>query len=342
MKIKRIIIMMSFFIIPVLFLGVPNNATAKTVKLTYSNFFPPSHIQSKLAESWCKEVEKRTKGQVKVQYYPAGTLTKAKQCYDGVVNGISDIGFSVLAYSRGRFPVLGVVDLPMGYPSGVVATAVANKVYNKFQPKEFNDVKVMFFHAHGPGLFFTKKKAVRTIGDLRGLKLRATGNAAKIVRAAGGTPVAMSMPDSYQSIQKGVVNGGVYPFEANKGWRMGEVVDYGTAAYSIAYTTTFFVVMNKRKWKKLSSSSQRAITAINKKYAEEHGKAWDKSDMDGIKYFLSQGNQIIGLDKKESAKWVKKVSPIIDGYKKVLNKKRLNGNEIVNYTKKVLAQEIKK
>ena len=66
-------------------------AHAETVKLTYSNFFPPTHIQSKLAESWCQEVEKRTNGQVKVEYYAGQTLTKAKQVYDGVVDEVRNI-----------------------------------------------------------------------------------------------------------------------------------------------------------------------------------------------------------------------------------------------------------
>ncbi len=85
---------------------------AKTIKLTYSIFFPPAHGQCQAAMSWAKEIEKRTNGQVEIQVFPAGTLTKAKQCYDGVVNGISDIGMSVFAYTRGRFPVMEALDLP--------------------------------------------------------------------------------------------------------------------------------------------------------------------------------------------------------------------------------------
>lgn len=331
---KKRSLISSLLVLSLFVLGIPSSALA--LKLTYSNFFPPTHIQSQLAESWCKAVEKATNGEVTVEYYPGGTLTKAPQTYDGVVQGISDVGLSVLAYSRGRFPVLGTIDLPMGYSSGVVATQVANKVYKKFMPKEFDDVQVMFFHAHGPGLFFTAKRPVRKLEDLKGLKLRATGNAAKIVKAAGGTPVAMSMPDSYQSIQKGVVDGGVYPFETNKGWRMAEVVDYGTAAYSIAYSTTFFVVMNKSKWQKISPQSQKAIMAINEEWITKHGEAWDSSDVEGIKYFLNQGNQIIGLDKYEAAKWEKAVQPIIDDYVKVLNDKGLDGDAIVSYTRETL------
>ena len=204
------------------------NADAASVKLTYSNFFPPAHIQSKLAETWCKEVEKRTNGAVVVEYFPGQTLTKARQVYDGVVEGISDVGFSVLAYTRGRFPVISAVDLPLGYTSGTVATKVVNAVYNKFKPKELLDTQVMYLHAHGPGLIHTKDKPVRKMGDMKGLKFRGHGTSALVVKALGGTPVPKPMPETYQMLQKGVVNGAVYPFEANKGWKLGEVTNFAT------------------------------------------------------------------------------------------------------------------
>jgi TRAP-type C4-dicarboxylate transport system, periplasmic component len=118
----------------VLGLSAPAMA-AGPVKLSYSNFFPPTHVQSILAEEWCREVEKRSGGQVVIDYYPAGTLTKPKDCYDGVVQRISDIGLSALGYTKGRFPVLSGVDLPMGYTSGVQATTLANAVYEQFKPR---------------------------------------------------------------------------------------------------------------------------------------------------------------------------------------------------------------
>jgi len=159
---RKIFLFLAFAFIGLAFIvtGV-TTAEAKTLKLTYSCFFPPTHVQSKLAESWCKEVENRTNGRIKVEYYPGGTLTKAKQCYDGAVEGISDLGLSCLAYTGGRFPVMSAVDLPLGYTSGKVATEVVNSVYKKFKPKELLDTKVMYLHAHGPGLVHTKGKAVK-------------------------------------------------------------------------------------------------------------------------------------------------------------------------------------
>jgi len=311
-------------------------AQAGPIKLTYSNFFPPGHIQSKLAEAWCQEVEKRTKGEVVVEYFPGQTLSKANQVYDGVVEGISDIGFSVLAYTRGRFPVMAAVDLPLGYTSGIVATKVVNAVYDKFQPKELMDSKVMYLHAHGPGLIHTKDKPVRKLEDMKGLKFRGHGTSALVVEALGGTPVPKPMPETYQMLQKGVVDGAVYPFEANKGWRLGEVTNFCTADYSAAYTTSFFVVMNKDKWNSISAANQKIIEQINKEWIIKHGDAWDASDAEGIVFFLNQGGQIIGLDGKEAERWKKAVAPIISDFAADMTQKGFNGTELVDFTIKTL------
>jgi TRAP-type transport system periplasmic protein len=304
-------------------------ALAKSIQLTYSIFLPPSHIQAQLAQAWCHEVEARTEGRVKIQFFPGQTLTKADQTYESVIDGIADIGFSVLGYTRGRFPVISAIDLPFGYPSGIVATAAANELYDKFQPAEFSDTQLMYLHAHGPGFIHTRGKTVRKLEDLKGLKVRSTGNSAQVIQALGGTPVPMSMPEAYQSLQKGVVDGSAHPLEANKGWKLGEVCDYAVSAYSASYTTAFFVVMNKNKWNQLERQDQETITAINRQWAVKHGEAWDISDMEGLRFFLHQGGTLTGLDVKESARWGTAVNPLIEAYAQKLNEKGLQGQEII-------------
>ena len=335
---KRLVLLVPIFLaIVAIPLAGLNTASAADFTLTYSNFFPPTHIQSKLAEAWCQEVEKRTGGKVKVNYFPGQTLTKAKQCYDGTVEGISDLGFSVLAYTRGRFPVMSAVDLPLGYSSGKVATEMVNRVYQKFMPKEFDDVKVMYLHAHGPGLVHTKGKAVRKIEDMKGLKFRGHGTSALVVQALGGTPVPKPMPETYEMLQKGVVEGAVYPFEANKGWKLGEVTDYATCAFSAAYTTSFFVVMNRDKWNSFPADIQKTIEQINAEWIVKHGEAWDTSDMEGIKFFLNQGGQLIGVDDQEQGRWKQAVAPIISQYVTDANQKGVkNAQEIVDFIVKSL------
>jgi TRAP-type C4-dicarboxylate transport system substrate-binding protein len=194
----------------------------------------------------------------------------------------------------------------------------------------------MYLHAHGPGLINTKTRPVRKLEDMKGLKFRAHGTSALAVEALGGTPVPKPMPETYEMLQKGVVDGAVYPLEADKGWKLGEVTRYCTAAFSVAYTTSFFVVMNKAKWNALSPEIQKVIQEINQEWIVKHGEAWDQSDMEGLRFFLNQGGEVIGLDAKESARWKKAVAPVINNYAQDMNKKGFNGQEIVDFTVKTL------
>lgn len=309
------------------------NAEAAPIKMTYSCFFPPTHTNSKLADDWCKEVEKRTGGKVQIAYYPGQTLTKGTQCYDGVVNGLSDVGFSILQYTPGRFPVMDVINLPIGIPSGAVATAIVNEVYDKFNPKELSDTKVMYLHSHGPGLINTKDKPIVKMEDLKGIKIRSHGPTAEMIKCLGGTPVALPMPELYQALQKGVVQGGVFPLEANKGWRLAEVTNYVSACFSTAYGLGFFVVMNKDKWNSLSPDIQKIIEEINVEWTIKQGQAWDDIDFKGVQFLLSKGNTIVGVDPKESARRAEAVKPVMDAYAKDLAAKGLPGKEVLEFVK---------
>ncbi len=306
---------------------------ADPVKLSYSNFFPPTHVQSILAQSWCDEIKKRTDGKVVVQYYPGQTLTKSSQVYDGVVSGLSDIGLALFGYTRGRFPVMEAVDLPLGYTSGMQATKVINEFYNEFKPKELDDTEVMYLHAHGAGLLHTRGKAVRKLEDFKGLKLRGHGTSGHMIQVLGGTPVNLPMPDLYQSLQKGIVDGALYPIETNKGWRMGEVVDYLTMSSSIAYTSSFYVVMNKDKWNSIPADLQKIIRDINAEWVVKHGEAWDESDQIGMDMLKSLNREIITLSDEESLRWQKAIQPVIDGYVATMTKNGFDGQKMVDFLK---------
>jgi TRAP-type C4-dicarboxylate transport system substrate-binding protein len=256
--------------------------------------------------------------------------------YDGVINGLSDIGFSVLGYTRGRFPLMEVVDLPLGYKTGLEATAVANAVYDQFKGKVLNDTQVMYLHAHGPGLLHTKGTAVRKLEDLKGLKIRSHGTSQKVVKALGGTPVAQPMPETYQSLQKGVVDGSVYPLESNKGWKLGEVIDYVTFDFPAAYTTTFFVAMNKDKWNALPEDVKKTISEINKEWIVKHGKAWDESDAEGVTFLKEKNKEIITLDDKEGKRWSDAVKVVLTEYVDNMKKKNLPGQQALDTAQKAL------
>jgi TRAP-type C4-dicarboxylate transport system substrate-binding protein len=310
--------------------ALPALGQTKPIELSYSIFFPAPHKMTVLANEWVKEIEKRTNGRVKITIFPGGTLTPADKCYDGVVKGISDIGMSVLAYTRGKFPLTEVIDLPLGYKKGAAATRLINQYYRQFNPKEFYEVKVLYLHAHGPGILHTKK-AVHRLEDLKGMRIRSTGLSAKVVSALGGIPVAMPMGETYDALQRGMVEGSMAPMEALEGWKWGEVVKFTTEDYGSAYSTGFFVVMNKEKWNALPPDIQKTIEKIDAEWMEKTGKLWDEIDKAGRAFTLKLGNQVISLSQEEDQRWAKAVRPILDEYVNRMQVKGLPGEEALKF-----------
>ena len=317
-------------------------AAEAATSLTYSIFFPPTHAQAKAAETWAKEIEKRSAGRVKISLFPGGTLTPADQCYDGVVKGISDIGMSAFAYTRGRFPQMEALDLPLGYPNGLVATRVANAFHQALKPKALENVKVLYLHAHGPGLLHTKKP-VKTLEDLKGMKIRSTGFSAKVVSALGAVPVAMPQGETYEALSKGIADGTIGPIEVLKGWKQAEVIKSTTDCFDVGYTTVFFVVMNLKKWNALPPDVRKVFEDVSREWIDVHGKAWDDADKEGRAFTKSLGNRIITLSAQESARWKKAVRPTIEEYIRDAEKKGVPGRKsvkeaeglIVKYRKQV-------
>lgn len=315
-------------------------AFAKTWQFNYSVFFPASHGQAQAAESWAKEVETRSGGRIKITVFPGGTLTNAQNCYDGVVGGVSDIGMSVFAYNRGRFPVMEACDLPMGYPDGLTASRAVNAYFKATAPKELDKVKVLYLHAHGPGLLHTQKP-VATLADLKGMKIRSTGLSAKVVEALGAIPVAMPQGSTYEALQKGVVDGTFGPVEVLKGWRQAEVVKSTTLCDAVGYTTAMYVVMNKKRWDALPADLKAILETTSARWVDVHGKAWDDLDNQGMAFSLEKGNGKIALSKEESSAWKKAVKPVVDDYITRTNALGVDGAKMLDTLKALIAGQAK-
>jgi len=301
---------------------------AEVIKLSYSIFFPPTHIQCIVATNWANEIKKRTGGRVQISIFPAGSLTKADQCYEGVTKGVSDLGMSCFAYTRGRFPLMEGLDLPVGYPDGMTATRIANAVVEKYKPAELADTRVLYVHAHGPGIL-ASKKPVKSLADMKGLKVRATGLSAKIVESLGGTPIAMSQPETYEALSKGVVDATLCPIETLKGWKQGEAIDYVVESSAIGYTTAMFVVMNKDKWEKLPADIQKVFEDVSREWIAKHGEAWDQADRESREFVTQLKRQFIHLPESEQARWRLAVKPIFDDYVDKCRGKNLPGESLL-------------
>ncbi|WP_459947508.1 TRAP transporter substrate-binding protein [Desulfocastanea catecholica] len=306
----KIAIFLSIIMMSGLFVGT---AFAK-IKLTFNNYFPPTHMASIMSAEWCQEIEKRTNGEVQFQHFAGGQLLQADKVFDGVVQGIADVGFSNLAYTRGRFPEMEMCDLPLGMPSAWVSSHVAQKYYEKYQPKEFDKAKVMYFSACGPNLISTTTKAVHTLEDLKGQTLRATGRIADTANALGATSRPMGIGETYEAVKKNVISGAMLPLETMKGFRLGEVLKYCTANWQVGNVYTFYAVMNKNKWNKLPDNIKKVFEEVNAEFIEKMAQGWNNIDLAGSEFFKSKGGQMIQLTESEAEKWNKAVAPVLETY----------------------------
>jgi TRAP-type C4-dicarboxylate transport system substrate-binding protein len=277
------------------------------IKLNAANYLPPTHPMSLLSGWYCDEIKKRTDGKVEITYHPGGTLLNPVKMFDGVLTGISDLGFSNIEYTRGRFPVMEVFDLALGFPSGWAATQVSTEFFNKYKPSHWDNVHVLYLTTSGPFILQTVNKPVRTLEDLKGLKIRATGQMSDIIKALGGLPIPLQMPDVYEALRRGVIDGVTVDLSTLKYWKFAEVVKYVTADWQLGTGYTFYWVMNKRKWEALPPDIQKVFTDVASEAREKQAALWDQMDIEGMDLFKKKGGEIITLSDAEAATWIKAV-----------------------------------
>ena len=332
---KRLSLSIVFMVIGLFCLLGTFNAPAsgeETIKLSFANFFPASHYtNTEQFPLWIKEIEQASGGRIKITNYPGQTLLEAPEIYEGVVRGTADLGHGSTGYSRGRFVATEASELPgIEFGSATTNSVVAWEAYKKFKPAEFSDVKVMYLMAVGPGFLYSKKP-VRSLDDLKGMRIRATGPTATAIKALGAVPVAMTMPEVYESLSKGIIDGQIAPPEVLKAWRQAEVTNYITVIPPV-YASVQYTVMNLGKWKLLPEDVKKAIEQVNENFVVKAGKIWDSQQKGSIDWAVkTHGMKVLRLSPEENAKCMTVLQPLKDDYIARASAKGLPGKEILDF-----------
>jgi TRAP-type C4-dicarboxylate transport system substrate-binding protein len=311
--------------------GISYARAAEPIKLKAANYLPTTHKMSLLTDRFCQEIKKRTNGRVEITYYPGGTLLNPVKMFNGITTGIADMGVSHIQYTRGRFPVTEVFDLPLGFPSGWVATQVSSDFYNKFKPAEWDSVQVLYLNTSGPLILQTISKSIKTLEDLKGQKIRGTGQMTETLRALGAVPVPLEMPDVYESLRRGVIEGIMVDLSTLKYWKFAEVVNNVTNTSPLGNGITFYFVMNKGKWNALPPDIQKIFMEVAAETKDAQGALWNEMDIEGRDVFKAKGGQLINLPDAEVTRWKKAVEPVIGAYRKDMIGKGFKGADVDNW-----------
>ena len=307
----------------------PADAQAQ-IKLSYANFPPAPTFPCVQMERWKTEVEKRTNNKVKVDTYPGGTLLSAKNMFDGVIAGTADIGCLATSYQPGAFPVVEAIDLPIGWPNATVASASIWDLVDKYKPKELEKVKVLTMFTCPPANIMAMK-SIRTLADIKGYELRASGTGAKILELLGAAPVAMPQSDVPEALQKGVIKGNVSSMEVLKDFNYAEYCRNVTGNVNL-FVVSFAVVMNPKKWNSLPEDVKKVFDDMSKEQAVWTGQYVDNHVNEALKWAKEKYNnfQVINLSKDELAKWFALLKPMTDNYLKDTEAKGLQAKAILD------------
>ena len=312
---------------------------AQVIKLTLAEqnaemAWGPAHAE----KPWVKRVEDATKGRVKIDIFYTQTLVKGPDIWNAVKTGVADMGWCFHGYWADMTPLADVISLPsLPIKSAEKGSEVLWKLYEKFPSiqNEFKDVHVLTLWSSNPYFLITTKKQVKTLEDIKGLKIRVVaGPPTDQMKALGGIPTPMPMPDTYLSMDKGVIDGMGAPWEAIHGFRLYEVVKYYTIVpLSAVY---FSMAMNKQKWESLPKDVQAAITSVSGLEAAKFwGKNWFDTAEEGVMEAAKKGNYQINkyvVPQEEQDRWAKVAGEPLwkEWVKKMEGKGRPEAQQVLN------------
>jgi len=324
------------------------SAQAQTVTLKVHHFLGPQSVQhTTMLGDWCKNLAKDSNNRLKCDIFPAMQLGGTPvQLYEQVRDGVVDVAWTLQAYTP-KLAKLEVFELPFMMTNAEATSRAAWDFGQKFAQDDFKDVKMLAIHVHGPGNIYSKSKAVNTMADLKGMKVRApTRQVNKMVAMMGATPVAMPVPQVPEALSKGVIDGAVIPYEVAPGLKVNELTNFTAEtdrSYNALYTTVFVLPMNKAKYESLPADLKAVIDKNSgRELSAFMGKTQAGQDVPSKKVFEASANQKISIiPKAELEKWKKATDQLDDAWVAEMTGKGMDGKGMLQSATDLIKQYTK-
>jgi TRAP-type transport system periplasmic protein len=323
-------------------LGAPglSGLAQQAVTLKFHTFMAPqSNVWLSMHKPWMEKVEKESGGRIKFEAYPAMQLGGTPvQLYDQAKDGVVDIVWTLPGNTGGRFPRIEVFELPFVMNNAEATSKAYWEYVQTMAPDEFKEVQVLALHVHGPGMFHTKEKLVKTAADLKGMKLRGpTRQITKMLGYLGATPVGMPLPGIPDALSKGTIDGCVIPWEVVPSVKVHELTKFHSEfdpAGGALYTTTFVMGMNKAKYNSLAPDLKKVIDN-NSGLATSAwlGKVQQGNDPVGRKSAVDRKNTIYTIPASEAQEFKRKARLVEVEWMEDMNKRGFDGKKLLEAAK---------
>lgn len=252
----------------------------KVYEFVVQNHDPAGSICGQYVEAWGSKIEEASAGRIKFEYYHGGSLVGAGDSVNAVLNGTADICWSAATIYSGQFPISEFIQLPLsGINSARMGCDVMTDMYNEIDAfqNEYKDFKVVMLGSCTYAPVSTTTKKLESVDDIQGLRIRAPGSTCALwCSATGMSPMTVATPETYESLEKGVIEGCLNDWHNISAFNLGDnldyIMDYPTPGSPI------FLLMNTDKYEALPDDLKAIVDQYSGAYAADMaGIYWDST-----------------------------------------------------------------
>jgi len=301
-------LMLSFFFTFFNRVGIAAEAKEKgqpQISWKFANLEPPSSVFTKAFEWWADEIGRRTQGRLTVKVYSSGILAKERSVIEAVRVGLADAGEVVSVLSPGRTPIATVGQNPVGSSDLYVNHKAMQDLLNHYPPiqEEFKSFNQRAFWTQATGSQrVLARRAVRTPGDFKGLKIRASAQMAELYKKFDATPVFIPMTEAYEGLLRGTadsVSAGLLHMESI---RFHEVCKHLLMLEGIGVNNAGFGTVNLDRWKSLPPDLQDIVLKVSNDFPAYLAREMMESEKKTIENFKAAGVTIYTLSPSDIKK----------------------------------------
>lgn len=284
-----------------------------TIRLAYN--LPSDHHISLGIEEFAKKVQERSNGKVNIQLFPSGQLLTDKDMNQSILAGTVEMGVNSATLWASTVPEIGVLDLPYLFDD---YSDVSKALEGEFgdilrEAMEAKGAKILMFADYGYIQLANNVRPLKTPDDLKGLKIRSTGDIpSMVIEQFGGSPVFMGAGEVYTALQRGTIDGATSGTTAMLQRNYHEVAKYLTINnYS---DLEFLLVANKKFWDKLPEKTQNLLLEVAKEQEEWIRNQAQSEDERTAQELEKLGMEVYRVPEEELQLWKEKSRPVIDKY----------------------------
>lgn len=302
------------------------------ITLKFHTFMAPlSHVWLSMHKPWMDKVEKESGGRLRFEAYPAMQLGgTAAQLYDQVKDGVVDIVWTLPGYSAGRFPQTEAFELPFMMNNAAATSRALWEYLHTVAPDDYRETRLLAVNVHGPGVLHTQSKPIKTVADMRGMKLRGPSRPiTKMLGYLGAIPVGMPLPAIPDALSKGTIEGCVLPWEVVPSIKVQELTRFHSEfapELGALYTAAFVLAMNRKRYDSLPPDLKKVIDN-NSGLAVSGwmGKTQQANDVLGRKSATDRGNTVHTIAAADAQEFKRKAAVVEVEWIEEMNKRGLNG-----------------